>query len=104
MCNVENTNLCDWSQSKNDDLDWMWTTGSHGGQIGGPGVDHTYNSPTGKAPLSFLLLSLCTVYYYLVILIIISDTSFHRLVSPNLHQKLKSNYVQYLDKGIKIYS
>nr|XP_054757007.1 MAM and LDL-receptor class A domain-containing protein 1-like [Lytechinus pictus] len=45
-CDFE-ANLCDWSQNREDDLDWLWMTGNQGAQGGAPGVDHTLNTPSG---------------------------------------------------------
>ncbi|XP_030849653.1 MAM and LDL-receptor class A domain-containing protein 2 [Strongylocentrotus purpuratus] len=45
-CDFE-MNLCDWSQNRDDDLDWLWMTGNQGAQGGAPGVDHTLNNPSG---------------------------------------------------------
>lgn len=46
-CDFE-MNLCDWSQNRDDDLDWLWMTGNQGAQGGAPGVDHTLNNPSGE--------------------------------------------------------
>ncbi|KAJ8050664.1 MAM and LDL-receptor class A domain-containing protein 1 [Holothuria leucospilota] len=46
-CSFE-TDLCNWSQMDDDDMDWAWLTGNNGQQGGAPGWDHTTLTSEGS--------------------------------------------------------
>ena len=57
-CSFENT-LCAWSNTGNDDTDWLPRTGKHPPGLHGPITDHTLGSAKGKYfTLYFLLINI----------------------------------------------
>jgi hypothetical protein len=46
-CNFEDFTICSWSQSKNDEIDWLLSQGNTDSFFSGPQVDNTLGTPEG---------------------------------------------------------